>query len=160
MYFVLWRIRMPQWPQRRFNSPETRLFIHPLFGLTSKKMSKPTLLALCEDQPPVTGGSPHKGPWTRKAFLFHDLTTVRRWDAVTLCIWWRHQMETFSALLALCAGNSPVTREFPPQKLVTRSFDVFFDLQLNKWLCKQSRRWWFETPSRSLWRHCNEHTEL
>ena len=23
--------------------------------------------------------------------------------------WWRHQMKTFSALLAFCAGNSPVT---------------------------------------------------
>ena len=38
--------------------------------------------------------------------------------------WWRHQMETFSALLALCAGNSPVTGEFPAQSPVTRSFDV------------------------------------
>ena len=38
---------------------------------------------------------------------------------------------------------------------VTRSFDVFFDLRLNKRLSKQSRRRWFETPSRSLWRHCN-----
>ena len=37
----------------------------------------------------------------------------------------------------------------------TQSFDVFFDLRLNKWLSKQSRRRWFETPSRSLWRHCN-----
>ena len=36
--------------------------------------------------------------------------------------WWRHQMETFSALLALCAGNSPVTGEFPSQRPVTRSF--------------------------------------
>ena len=44
--------------------------------------------------------------------------------------WWRHQMETFSALLALCAGNSPVTGEFPSQRPVTRSFDVFFDLRL------------------------------
>ena len=44
--------------------------------------------------------------------------------------WWRHQMETFSALLALCAGNSPVTGEFPAQRPVTRSFDVFFDLRL------------------------------
>ena len=52
--------------------------------------------------------------------------------------WWRHQMETFSALLALCAGNSPVTGEFPAQRRVTRSFDVFFDLRLNKWLSKQS----------------------
>ena len=41
------------------------------------------------------------------------------------CAWWRHQMETFSAFLALCAGNSPVTGEFPSQRPVTRSFDVF-----------------------------------
>ena len=40
--------------------------------------------------------------------------------------WWRHQMETFSALLALCAGNSPVTGEFPPQRPVTRKFDAHF----------------------------------
>ena len=69
--------------------------------------------------------------------------------------WWRHQMETFSALLAICAGNSPVTGEFPTQRPVTRSFDVFFDLRVNKRLSKQSRGWWFETPSCSLWRHCN-----
>ena len=59
-------------------------------------------------------------------------------------------METFSALLVLCAGNSPVTGEFPTQGTVTRSFDVFFE-----WLSKQSWGWWFETPSRPLWRHCN-----
>ena len=49
-----------------------------------------------------------------------------------LSTWWRHQMETFSALLALCAGNSPVTGEFPAQRPMTRNFDVFFDLRLNK----------------------------
>ena len=38
--------------------------------------------------------------------------------------WWRHQMETFSALLAICVGNSPATGEFPAQRPVTRSFDV------------------------------------
>ena len=69
------------------------------------------------------------------------------------CSWlpslWRHQMEAFSALLALRAGNSPVTGEFPSQRPVTRSFDVFFDLN------KQSWGWWFGTPSRSLWSHCN-----
>ena len=52
--------------------------------------------------------------------------------------WWRHQMEIFSALLAICAGNSPVTSEFPVQGSVTRSFDVFFDLRLYKLLSKQS----------------------
>ena len=41
-------------------------------------------------------------------------------------------METFSALLALCTGNSPVTGEFPSQRPVTRGFDVFFDLRHNK----------------------------
>ena len=39
------------------------------------------------------------------------------------CTWWRHQMETFSALLAICARNSPVPGEFPAQRPVTRSFD-------------------------------------
>ena len=70
--------------------------------------------------------------------------------------WWRHQMETFSALLAICAGNSPVPGEFPAQRPVTRSFDVFFDLRLNKRLSKQSWGWWFETLSRPLWRHRND----
>ena len=71
--------------------------------------------------------------------------------------WWRHQMETFSALLAFCAGNSPVNSpsEFPAQRPVTRSFEVFFDLRPNKRLSKQSWGWWSETPSSSLWRHRN-----
>ena len=67
--------------------------------------------------------------------------------------WWRHQMETCSALLTLCAGNSPVTGEFPSQRSVTRSFYVFFDLRLNKRLGKQSWRRCIETLSHSLWRH-------
>ena len=61
-------------------------------------------------------------------------------------------METFSALLVLCAGN---TGEFPSQRPVTRSFDLFFDLSLNKRLSEQSRRRWFEMPSYPLWSHCN-----
>ena len=46
--------------------------------------------------------------------------------------------------------------EFPTQRPVTRSFGVFFDLRLNKWLSKRPCGWWFETPSWSLWRQCNE----
>ena len=70
-------------------------------------------------------------------------------------LWWRHQMKTFSALLGICAGNSTVTGEFPTQRPVTRGYDIFFDLRLNKWLSKQSWGRWFETPSHPLWRHCN-----
>ena len=73
-----------------------------------------------------------------------------------LISWWRHQMETFSASLAICAGNSPVPRKFPTQRPVSRSFDVFFELRLNKRLSKQSRGWWFKTLSCPLWRYCND----
>ena len=45
-------------------------------------------------------------------------------------------METFSALLAICAENSPVSGEFPAQRPVTRSYDVFFDLRLDWQLSK------------------------
>ena len=78
------------------------------------------------------------------------------WGPFGAYAWWRHQMETFSALLAFCAGNSPVHGEFPAQRPVTRSFDVFFDLRLNKRLSKQSWGWWSETPWSSLWRHRND----
>ena len=65
--------------------------------------------------------------------------------------WWRHQMETFSTLPALC-----VPGEFLPPRPVSRSFGVFFDLRLNKRLGKHSWGWWFKTLSHALWRHCNE----
>ena len=58
-------------------------------------------------------------------------------------------------LLALCAGNSLVTGELPTQRPVTWSFDVFFDLRLNKQLSKQSWGWWSEMPLCSLWHRCN-----
>ena len=73
----------------------------------------------------------------------------------SISAWWRHQMETFSALLVLYVGNSPVTGQFPSQRPVTRSFDVLFHLRLKKRLSKLPWGWWFETPSRSSWPYCN-----
>ena len=87
----------------------------------------------------VIGGMGPRWSWIDTALLFTS--------------WWRHQMKTLSALLALCEEKPPVTGRFPLQKSVTLSFDVFFDLRLNKRLSKQSSHRWFETPSRSLWRH-------
>ena len=52
-------------------------------------------------------------------------------------------------------GNSPVTDGFPSQRLVTRSFDVFFDVNMDKRSNKQSIPRKFETPRCSLWRRCN-----
>ena len=68
--------------------------------------------------------------------------------------WWR-QMETFCVTGPLW-GESTGHGGFPLQRPVTRSFDVSFDLHMSKRLSKQSRRWWFETPSRSSWSHCND----
>ena len=69
-------------------------------------------------------------------------------------VWWRHQMETIVALLALCEGShrSPMDS---PHKSQWRGAFMFFYLRPNKRLSKQSRRPWFETPWCSLWRHCN-----
>ena len=80
--------------------------------------------------------------------------TVHSIDNVSSA-WWRHEMETFFALLAICAGNSPVPMIFPTQRPVTQRFDVLFDLRPNNRLSKQSWGWWFETSSRPIWRHCN-----
>ena len=69
--------------------------------------------------------------------------------------WWRHQMETCSALLTFCVGNSPVTSEFPHEGQWRGALMFPLIGGLNKRLSKQSRRWWFETPSCSLWHPCN-----
>ena len=66
---------------------------------------------------------------------------------------------TFSALLPLCEGTPSVIDGFLSKRQVTLNFDVVFDLRLNKRLSKQSGCWWFDTSSRSLWRHCNEGPE-
>ena len=64
--------------------------------------------------------------------LKHNSAKLKRWQLEES--WWRHQMEAFSALLAIYAGNSPVTGEFPAQRPVTQSVGVFFDLRPNKGL--------------------------
>ena len=73
--------------------------------------------------------------------------------------WWRHQMEIFLRVTGPLCGEITGPGEFPTQRPVTRSFDVFFDLRLNKRLSKQPWGWWFETPSWMLWRHYNVSTE-
>ena len=80
---------------------------------------------------------------------------MRQYGSNFFDTWRRHQIETFSALLAICGGNSPVPGEFHTQRPVTRRFDVFLDPRLNKRLSKQPWGWWFESLSRPLWRHRN-----
>ena len=168
------------WARWRLKSPASRWFAQPFVLAQLKRKRQGSASLACVrgiHQSPVN--SRHKGPVTRKMFPLDD---VIMWTAYnSLRIWTdtknnrdqcypvpqvpsfprgRHQMETFSALLAVCAGNSPVTGEFPAQRPVTRSLDVCFDLRPNKRLSKQSWGWWFETPSRPLWRHCNATVDM
>ena len=98
-------------------------------------------------------------------FLIANVTSLQRPTEVChLRLWWGYKSSTFQDDVIKWkhfprywpfVGNSRLTGEFASQRPVTRSFDVFFDLRLNKRLSKQSWRRSFETPSRSLWRHCN-----
>ena len=109
------------------------------------------------------------GPCCHEWSFFHSMDKSVLLDSFRMhhrgWAWWRSQLEIFSALLAFvvrCSAslarfeaNSPVTGEFPSQRPLTRSFDVFFHLRLNQQLSKQWIHRWFETPSRWLWCHCN-----
>ena len=67
---------------------------------------------------------------------------------------WDHMMTSSNGSIFRVTG--PLSGESSSQRPVTRSFGFFFDLCLNKRLSKQSWGWRFETPSCSLWRHCND----
>ena len=111
-----------------------------LFRLTSKKHQRSPLLVLCGKgihRWPVD--SPHKGPVMQKTFPFMMTSS---------------NGNIFRVTGPLC-GEFTGPGEFPTQRPVTRSFDVFFDLRPNKRLSKQWRGWWFETLSRPFWRHRN-----
>ena len=129
------------------NHQQLNFSFNSLCRLTTEKSLKLTLLALGgEGNPPITTGFPSQMISTAES-------VSQKGQEYHFTTWWRHQMETFSALLAICAGDSQVIGEFPAQRPVMRSFDIFFDLCLNKRLSKQPWGWWFETPSHTVWRH-------
>ena len=114
---VTWAVLCPKLPTTQ------PLIKTVFFRLTSKKHQRSAVLVLSE------GGSLESGGFPQRASNAESVSMSRRHP------WWRHQMETFSALLAFCAGNSPVPGEFPAQRPVTRSFGVFFDLcPNNRWV--------------------------
>ena len=102
-------------------------------------------------------------------FIFHFTNNIKTWlgfcttddywqftHRVRPHAWWRHQMETFSPILVLCAGNSPDTGEFPALRPVTRSFDVFFSIcaTINGWVNKREAGDWRRHRA-PLWRQYN-----
>ena len=69
--------------------------------------------------------------WYRYLNIWWKSSEIYQWNFNP---WWLHQVESFPRYWALCEGNPLVTSGFPSQRPVTRSFDVFFDLRLNKYL--------------------------
>ena len=108
----------------------------------------------CKADTEACKGNSTERVWLPCGCLPQESQTVMK-DLQPMETWWGHQMETFSTLLGFCVVHSPVTGEFTAQRPVMQSFEVFFDLRLNKSLSKQSWGWWFEMPSCSLWHHCN-----
>ena len=94
--------------------------------------------------------SPHKGPVMRRLYVFFVLGLGKLLKKQSTC----NMMTSSNGNIFRVTGH--LCGEFPTQRPVTRSFDVFFDLHPNKRLRKQSWGWWFETLSCSLWHHCNE----
>ena len=149
-HFLIWNIsshttvRSLLWRHNGRNGVSNHQLHHCLLNRLFKHRSKKTLklrvIGLCAGNLPVTGEFP-----AQMASNAENVVWWRNHDCIAVIAWWRHQMETFSALLAICAGNSPVHGEFPAQRPVTRNFDVYFDMHPNNRLSKQSWGWWFET---------------
>ena len=83
-------------------------------------------------------------------------------DAPTTAQWSTILLPTKVGLIMMTSSNGNIfcithhlCWEFISDQPVTSSLDVFFDLLLYKQLSIQWWGWWFETPSRPLWRNCN-----
>ena len=74
----------------------------------------------------------------------------------SLYLWYYSEFTRFITAPKYNIMTSSNGNKFPLYWPLTRNFDVFFDLRLNKWLSKQSWGWWFETPSHPVWRDGNE----
>ena len=126
----------------------------------------------------VTDNNTQNGKWVDKKIKFMGRHTFKKFWFASFTWSWSYMpigglpriiLKTFREYIMMTSSNGSifrvtgplcgeftVTGEFPAQRPVTRNFDVFFDPRLNKRLSKHSWGWWFEMPSGSLWRHCNE----
>ena len=116
---------LPKWPTNSGANPTHFMST----GLNTKCIIRTThrsssAVPYCKEKPEINSNLGGGGGCY--AIVYH-WGTIRQVIVVCACVysrlsWWRHQMETFSALLVLCSGNSPVIGEFPEHRAVTRGF--------------------------------------
>ena len=111
---------------------------HYLHRIGDKPFSEPDSL---------THISGTEGRWVERCLAYTNVISAKAVNKHDDVIKWKHFPRYW-----------PFVRWIPPQRPVTQSFDVYFDLHPNKQLSKQSWGWWFETQSRPLWRHRNDTT--
>ena len=102
--------------------PYTRVILKPTFHriwITMEKLFMKWALGIGQ------------GPSSQGLASLTQFSAILELSQRVFAPWWRHQIETFSALLAICAGNSLVPGEFPTQRPVTQKFDIYFDLCSN-----------------------------
>ena len=87
---------------------------------------------------------------TQRLSVIEIKTLVSKFDMMT------SSSGNIFGLTSLLCGEFTCHRWIPRKKVSDAELWFFFDLRLNKRLSKQSQGWWFETPPRSLWRHCND----
>ena len=120
----------------------------------------------CEQNSPVTGEFPAQRTinaenvsiwwlWNTKKLIFNHVQRSNYTEYQMITMMTSSNGNSFRVTVPLCGEFTGHWWIPHIQRPVTWSFDVFFDLRLNKRLSKQSRGRWFETPSGSLWRHCN-----
>ena len=138
--------------------------LNRVFRCRSKKISKLHVTGLCKEFTDDWWIPRTKGQWRRKCF--HLMTSSwYHFNTAGHLIFYKIQTVPFTTTTYEDSHQStrhdispwwrPGPCEFPTQRPVTRGFDVFFDLRLNKRLSKQTWGWCFETPSWSSWRHYN-----
>ena len=125
--------------------------VTPLFLLTFCQCHSISSLCAKFGKDPSRENCWHKSPLLLDQPIRYWLTSLH--DDV---IKWKHLPRYWPFVRGI--HRSTVTGEFPAQMPAMRSFEVFFDLRLNKRLSKQWRDWLFETQSRPLWRHCIDPT--
>ena len=146
-----------KWTSWRLNSPTTRMFVQKFVQDDNKINIKGThnlktnILTPCG----IKWLSIRMcTPWRNTAFSYCVFSECYWVITVPEFMMTSSNGNIFRVTGPLC-GEFTGPGEFPTQRSVTRSFDVFFDLRLNKRLSKQPWGWWFEPPSWSLWRHRN-----
>ena len=116
-------LRVNSWPSHRTPAPGTNEFYYTRSSVSSHSHHSAwrSTAAGCLRMGQLSLDNPGK---EKENPIYDPLIT--QWDTHSWILWWRHQMETYSASLTLCERNSPVTGEFPSQRPVTRSFGDFW----------------------------------